>query len=503
MKAPRGMSRRTLLQATTLGWAGVHWSHLTTLAQDAPFLDEITIDLGSEPASLAPAQVYEANGWSLIHSIFDAPFEYSEEGEMVMVAAESLVQPDALTYEIKLRDGQFLSDGAPLTADSLVTSYQQIVDPETGSSIAGNFSTITSVEAVDTLTARISLSVESPWLPAQIAVWMPCISPQTASAAAMNDSPIGSGPYRLVEWKRGESITLEANPEYDNPVKGRPIAKRAVFRFVSEASTRVADLQSGTSHIVRNVPPDQIEQAEAAGGQVVEFPLSGVAFVRIATDTPPFDDVRVRQAINFAVDVDAIRDALLAGAGRRLPNLFVPGGLGYDESLAPYPYDPDKAKSLLEEAGATGLTLTIAATNTERKDIVEAIASYLTAVGIKTDIQIQEIATFNGEWSDPAAAPLRFSSWRPMFDPFNLLNLVVNEKGFLSRHKNPNIQDLIDRAATEVDPATRATLYQELGVVMFNEPAALYLWDLTALYGVAADLNWSPRPDDAIVPTVR
>jgi ABC-type transport system substrate-binding protein len=90
-----------------------------------------------------------------------------------------------------------------------------------------------------------------------------------------------------------------------------------------------------------------------------------------------------------------------------------------------------------------------------------------------------------------------------MFDPFNLLNLVVNENGFLSRHQNPNVQTLIDAAAIEADPAMRADLYRQLGQVLFNEPAALYLWDLTALYGVASGIDWSPRPDDAIVPTAR
>jgi ABC-type transport system substrate-binding protein len=88
-----------------------------------------------------------------------------------------------------------------------------------------------------------------------------------------------------------------------------------------------------------------------------------------------------------------------------------------------------------------------------------------------------------------------------MFDPFNLLNLVFSETGFLSRHKNPDIQALIDQAAVETDPAKRAALYQQLGTLMFEQPAALYLWDVTALYGTAAGLNWSPRPDDAIVPT--
>ena len=117
---------------------------LTTLAQTPTSVDEITIDLSSEPASLAPSQVYEVNGWSVVHSIFDAPFEYDSNGQMIMVAAESLTQVDDTTFEIKLRSGITFHDGTPLTAQSLVASYQQIVNPDTGSSIAGNFSTITS-----------------------------------------------------------------------------------------------------------------------------------------------------------------------------------------------------------------------------------------------------------------------------------------------------------------------------------------------------------------------
>jgi peptide/nickel transport system substrate-binding protein len=497
-----GISRRMLLRATTIGFGGMALPKLTALAQETAQLDELTIDLSTEPASLAPALVYEPNGWSVVHSVFDAPFEYDAEGNLVMVAAESLTQTSPLTFEIKLRPGIAFHDGTPLTAESLVASHAQITNPDTGSQIAGNFGTITTVRATDELTAEITVSDRSPWLPAQIANWMLCVPATSTSAADLSEQPVGTGPYAYVEWRRGESITLEANPEYDNPVKGRPIAKRVVFRFVGEASTRVADLQSGTARIIRSVPPDQIGQVEESGATVQQAPLSGVAFVRIATDTPPFDDVRIRQAVNYAVDVDAIREALLANSGRRLPNLFVPGGLGFDPGLAPYPYDPDKARALIEETGYSDITCTLDVTNSERKDIVEAIAAYLTEVGIETAVEVQEIATFNGGWADPQAAPLRFATWRPMFDPFNLLFLVFSQSGFLSRHVNPNIQPLIDQAAVEIDPVMRADLYRQVGKAMYDEPAALYLWDLTALYGVAADVNWSPRPDDAIVPTV-
>ncbi|MDQ2682640.1 MAG: ABC transporter substrate-binding protein, partial [Chloroflexota bacterium] len=475
------LNRRTLLQGAGLGLAGLSLPRLTTLAQDADMLDEVVIDLSTEPASLAPAQIYEPNGWSVAHAIFDAPFDYDASGNPVMVAAESMRWVDDLTLEIRMQSSLTFHDGTSLSSQSLVASYNTIIAPETGSSIAGNFATIAGIEAVDEITARITVSQPSPWLPAQIATWMLCIHPDSTSAAEVSAAPVGTGPYQFVEWVPGERIVLTANPNYNVPNKGKPIARQVTYRFVTESSTRVSDLQSGTAHIVRSVPQDQVQSVQDAGHEVRAVPQSSVAFVRIATDVAPFDDVRVRQALNYAVDVDEIRLALLGGAGERLPNVFVPNGMGYSEELEPYPYDPDRARDLLNEAGVSDLSTTLAVTNSERLDLVEAIAAYLGDVGINVTVEQQEIAVFNAGWTDPAAPPLRFASWRPMFDPFNLLNLVFSSNGFLSRHNNPNVQTLIDAAAVATDPVERESLYRQLGQVMFDEPAALYLWNVTAL----------------------
>ncbi len=503
MTNPVYLTRRSLLQATTFAASAIATTKWTTFAQATPTNADLVIDLSSEPASLAPARGYEANAWSVTNAVFDALWEYAEDGSLQMIAAESATWIDPLNLEVKLRPGQTFHDGSSVTSAAIVASWQQVVAPDTASSIAGNFGTITAISPSDDLTATITVSTPSPWLMAQIASWMPVISPSQPAADDLSAAPIGSGPFRFVEWVSGDHITLESNPDYNIAAKGTPIASSVTYRFVTEGATRVADLQSGTAHIIRSVPVDAIQTVRDAGLTVIEQPISGVAFVRIATDTPPFDDVRVRQALNYAVDVDAIRDALLAGTGRRLPNIFVPGGLGYDSNLAPYTYDPEKAKSLLAEAGVSNLKTSIAVTNSERKDLVEAIAGYLSAVGIDVSVDVQEVATFNAGWKDPSAAPLRFASWRPMFDPFNLLYLVFSGNGFLSRHNNPEIQAQIDLSASEADPNFRALDYQVLGNLMKDQPAAIYLWDLTAIYGTAAGLTWSPRADDAIVPTSR
>ncbi len=471
----------------------------------AEMLDELTIDLASEPANLDPATTYEADGWSIVHSIYDAPVQYAPDGTLENLLAGSIEQPDPLTLAITLRAGRTFHNGEALTADALAYSISAIQQNK-ASQIAGNFATIASVTVDDPLTARLTLSAPSPWLPAQMAAWLAVLPPVYASANDFAQKPVGTGPYRFVEWIAGERIVLEINPDYpaDSP-KGVPIAKRVVYRFVGDPSTRVADLRAGTAGLIRAVPVDQEQTVNSGDTKVIVTPLSGVTFVRISTGIKPFDDVRVRQALNYAVDVDGIVGALLGGHGQRLASVFPAGGLGYDPALAPYTYDPDKAKALLKEAGfESGFKTSIAVASTERIDLVEAIAAQLGDAGIEAKVNAVEVATFNQTWTDPQADPLRFVSWRPMFDPYTLLSLIFAKGGFLSVYDNPDAQTLIEAAAVETDPATRAAQYRQLGTVLHNTPGAIYLWSLTALYGASTSVtDWTPRPDDYIIPTSR
>ena len=473
--------------------------------QAADRLEDLAIDLAAEPATLDPALVYDADGWSVVHSVYDALVQYGPNGELQPLLAESLDQSDPLIWEIRLRPGIVFHNGEPFDAASVAFSVAHIVDPETGSQVAANFAVIEEVEAVEPLLVRLRLARPAPWLPAQMAAWLAMLPPAYAADPA-NDfaaNPVGTGPYRFVAWERGREIRFEANPDYAAPqIKGEPIAETVRFRPVPEPTTRVADLLSGTSGLIRGVPVDQLEAVER-DAEAVAQPLSGSAWVRIATDVPPFDDIRVRQALNFAVDVDGIVAALLAGNGERLPNFFVEGGLGWDPSLKPYAYDPEQALALLTEAGyGKGFATAIEFASQEREEIVLAVASQLAEVGIQAEVRPVELATFNQTWTDPEAAPLRFSSWRPLFDPYTLLSLVVASDGFLSRHANATVQKTLEAAAAETDPAVREKLYRELGRRLRDEPAAIYLYRLTGLYGVGADVPaWTSRADDYLLPT--
>lgn len=482
-----------------------------SLAEGTPgagLAGEVTIDLASEPATLDPALAYDVDAWSVVHSVYDALVQYGPDGRLEPLLAESLTLLDPLTYEIRLRQGVTFHNGEPLDARAVTFSVAHLVDPKVNSQVAENFKVIKRVEEVDALTVRLLLNQPAPWLPAQMAAWLVMLPPDYAADPAhdIGTQPVGTGPYRFVSWKRGAELALEVNPGYSkSSPKGRPMAERVSYRFVPEPSTRVSDLLAGTAGLIRSVPVDQRDAVASRGGEVIAEALSGSAWIRVPTDMAPFDDVRVRQALNYAVDIDGIVAALLGGNGKRLASFFVEGGMGYDATLAPYPYDPDRARALLQEAGhGDGFATRLEYTGGERKDVVEAIVGQLGEVGVRVEAQAVEIATFNGAWADPKAAPLRFATWRPLFDPYTLLSLVVSKAGFLSRYQSAEAQPLIDAGAAETDEAKRAETYRQLGRVLHDDPAAIYLYGLTALYGIASDTPpWTPRRDDYIIPTVR
>ena len=468
--------------------------------------EELTIDLAVEPATLDPALVYESDGWSVIHSIYDALVQFGPDGALQMVLAESITQADPLTWEIRLRPDVTFQNGEPLGAAAVAFSIDHILDPQTGSQISGNFQVIEEIEEVDSLTARLHLSQPAPWLPSLMAPWLVLLPPAYVDDATNDfaNNPVGTGPYRFVRWERGSRIVLERNDHYfGQTAKGEPVAAGVDFRFVPDATTRVTDVISGTSQLVRAVPYDELETVEEAA-EVVEQPIAGCAFVRIPTDVAPFDNATVRLALNHAVDVEAIIASLLGGNAVRLPNLFVPGGLGYDEDLAPHAYDPELAQRLLAEAGyPDGFSTRLAYATGERADLAAAIAGQLGAAGIDVELDPVETATFNATWQDPEAAPLRLLTWRPLFDPYTLLSLVTSNTGFLSRYDNGDAQALIEAAAIEPDPEERDRIYRELGLVLHDSPAGIYLWSLTSFYGLDRDAPpWTPRADDWILPLV-
>lgn len=460
-------------------------------------LAELAIDLDRGPDNLDPALAYSARDWSIVHSLYDSLLHFAADGEIVPLAAESFTSDDAANFHVVLREGLTFHDGTPVKAEAIARSVTHIQESE--SQIAALFQGISSVEVVDDRTAILHCKEPSAWLPSQIAVWL-VLFPEGMDEQTWWTAPVGTGPYRFAAYDAGSSLTLVRNEAYfAGSPKGEAMADRVTYRFVSEAATRIADLATGAAQIVTSVPLDQRDAVADAGANAVVDPILGTSFIRIATDTKPFDDPRVCQALNHAIDVETIATTLVAPESHRLAALYPdPRGLGFDPALAPFAYDPDKARSLLAEAGlADGFDTTLQFVATEKTDALEAIASYLGEVGIRVTLEAAELAAFNQAWPDTSAPPLRYASWRPLYDPHSLLSLMYLSTGYLSRYANPAVDALILAAAAEADVDARTELYRELGREMQTAPGAVYLWNLVSGYGVAPEAGaWSPRGDD-------
>jgi len=492
--------RRLLLASGAVGLAPV--SRIAAQATpDAEVMDELVIDLSGPPDHLTPALTYSVRDWSILHSIYDSLLDFGPEGDLVPLAAEEFSTDDAMTFRVRLREGMTFHDGSPVTTSAITRSVRHIQDAE--SQISDLYSVITEVREIDDLNAEIVTSEPSPWLPAQIAVWG-VLFPESATDESLATAPVGSGPYIFESWEAGSAITLRRNPDYfaDSP-KGTALAERVVFRFVPEAATRVADLATGAAHIIAEVPADQIDAVESSGHVALSAPILGTAFVRIATGVEPFDDPRVNRALNHAVDVQAIADALVGEGANRLASVFPdPRGLGFDESLEPFTYDPDRARELLAEAGfEDGFDAEFEMVAGSRSDVVESIVAYFGDVGVRVSIVSSELAAFNQGWPDDSAPPLRYATWRPFYDPQSFLGLVIHRDGFLSRYENPVAAELIDDGSVAPSAEERAAIYHELGRELQENPAAIYLWNLVSTYGVNRDVTgWRPRGDEYIIP---
>jgi len=478
--------------------------HLATAAQGTPnateLIDTLTIDLSGEPDSIVPAIAYAPRDWSIVHAIHDSIVQFGPNGEIVPLAAESVTYVDDTTIEITLRSGLTFHDGSPVTSAAITRGVAHIQSAD--SLVIDLFSAITEVHEIDELTAHIATSAPAPALLAQMVSWF-VLLPEGATTDTLATSPIGTGPYRFVSHTSGSEIVLARNPDYPwGSPKGSPIAEQVTYRFVPESSTRVADLASGDADIVIEIPEDQRDAIAGNGGTPVDAPLVGVSFIRLITDEAPFDDARVRQALNMAVDVQGIAEALVSPAATRLASIFPgPAAMGYDPDLAPFAYDPDAAKALLAEAGyADGFDTTFDITTAARQDVAEAIVAQLAEIGVNVTINVAEYADFNATYKD-GTAPLRMITWSPLYDPDTLLSLVFARDGYLSRYTSDEADQLIAQAASETDAEARAALYRQLGQVMVDDPAAIYLYNSTELYGVSARAAaWAPRGDEWVLP---
>jgi peptide/nickel transport system substrate-binding protein len=474
---------------------------LVASAASAQTKDTLTIDLPNDAATLDPHLQWNTDSYSIYRNIFDNLITRDASGTIVPQIATSWKYLDDTTIEFKIRDDVTFQDGSKLTADDVAFSIKRIVDPALKSPQLSQFDQISSAEVVDPVTVRIKTKSAYPALLAQLVKLsiVPKAYVEKVGNQEFNQKPLGSGPYKLTEWKKGIETDLEA---YGSYWRGKPPFQKVVFRAVPDVSTRIADLKTGKADLIRDVPPDQAASIKDGGStQLLSGATERVGYLYINAEAGPTKDVRVRQAIAYAIDKQGLVDALLEGYGAAVNVVGAEPVFGYTDKVAGYDYDPEKAKALIKEAGAEGATLEFLTSPAYSRALVEAMQQMLNDVGFKVDIASSDQATFLKRRQGDAAnaGSLAFGAWScACQDADGIIFPLFRSGSIWAKYKNERYDALVDQARSILDEATRKDLYAQAYEILREDVPGLGLYQVYALYGAAKNLTWEPTANEAL-----
>jgi len=425
------------------------------------------------------------------------------------LAESAELSEDGRTLTFRLRDGITWHDGTPVTADDVVWSVEMYMNPDLAFANIQYFQFVDRVEKVDDSTVVFHFNQVHSDALADFLEWVPMpkhllenVSAAEMRNAPFNRAPVGNGPFRFVSWTPNQQVVFEANTDF---ALGRPNLDRLVFRVIPEQTTELAELFTGRVDLIRGVPPSEAKRVEATrGARLVSYPSRAYAFVAWNARDSLFADPRVRRALTLAIDRQRIVDALLFGYGRVAVTDVMPFQWQFDESLEPWPYDPDAARELLAEAGWSDsdgdgvldrdgrpfrFTLETNQGNDLREDIIVIVQSNLRAVGIDAQPRL-------AEWNSLIDRLKRFdfqavvTGWSVdfKFDPSETLGCdagVYNYPGYC----NPRADSLVLRALTTLDHEEARPLWEAYQHIIHEEQPYTFLYYLDERLGISERLQ--------------
>ncbi|MCR8549232.1 ABC transporter substrate-binding protein [Salipiger sp. P9] len=390
------------------------------------------------------------------------------------LAASWEIENDGLRYVFHLQDGVSFHDGTPFDAEAVKFNIEHRLDESVGSPQRSRLDpVIDSVEVIDPLTVAINLKTAYPGLLGDFADRAGFMISPAAVAKFGEDfgsNPVGTGAFTLTEWVRGTSVTLDRNPDYWED--GAPYLDRIVFQTIPNTIIGLQRLRVGELDYVDNLSPDDLRQIEGNDEIKTEaFPVGLWYSLQWQVDKAPFDDLKLRQAVAHALDRDRINQIMMNGQAN-VANSPTPPGLWWStDAPYPYPYDPEKARALLAEAGLEGgaLTLTTPSTPIYRR-LNQLVAEQLGEVGLSVTLEPVE----SSQWySRVVSKAVNFTpmSWSQRADPDGLFYILFSSKGHANTtgYNNPEVDALLDEARNLLSPEERKPLYTEAAELIVHD----------------------------------
>jgi peptide/nickel transport system substrate-binding protein len=506
-------TRRLPPSRLRLAWALTLFAILALTGRDAPAQQRpVVVVQSGEAATLDWHMHCDKNAHEPDRQIFDTLLRRNLktlqlEGNL----AESWRLVNDTTWQFKLRRGLKFHNGEPFDATAVKFSIERMLNPQQAAPGRTSIATIDRVEIIDPLTVNVITKAPFPLLPVRmspghcgtVGILPPKYVAQVGDAG-FAVKPVGTGAYKFVEWVKDERLVLEANKDYH---RGAPAIDRLVFRPIPELTTRVAALLSGQADLVSDVPPDQVPKVKASGIARTEVSTLGGFIIMIKITNylmpGPWQDVRVRKAINYAIDMDTIIKTVLEGHGQVLGVPLEKEAFGFNPNIKWYGYDPERAKVLLREAGhPNGFEMTLHVPNRRYMndiEVVQVMAQMLAKVGIKAKVEVGEQSVYTQKWRRRELLPAYMTAWggAGIFDGDLLVN-SLHSKSALAIHKNEALDKILEEAQGSNDAERRKALYWKAQEMIYEDAPIIKAYQQAHIFGISNRLDWTPWIDNML-----
>jgi len=451
----------------------------------------LLVGLVAEPVNLDPAQVTDLNSNRVGRRVVETLVTFPDESTQVVpgLAESWTISKDGLQYTFKLKSGVKFHDGTPLNAEAVKFSIERQINTEHPAYKLGKYPFANyffgNVKAVEVLSPeRVAFLLKEPrasFLAVLTAGAASIVSPTAVMKSGPDypSHPVGTGPFRFASWDRGQRVVLEKNPAYwRGPVK----VERVIYRPIVEDQARLTELMTGGLDLIVGVPADYVGKLEQSPNvSILKQTGAHVWYLGINNQKKPFDDKRVRQALNFAVNKDAIVRDVLKGTGTLSKGPVLPGTWGADPALKAYPYDPEKAKKLLAEAGypnGFSATMWVPESGSGMQAPVAmstVMQSNLKAVGVNVTLQTMEWGAYLTKLRSKEQDLFALSWMAGTEDPDMVMYPLLHSSQWTpvgpnrALYKNARFDELLQQARLTTDQAKRAQLYKEAQRILVDD----------------------------------
>jgi peptide/nickel transport system substrate-binding protein len=483
---------------------------------------------GGDSVSLDYASVTDGESSRVTKQIFESLLEFDADSFEIGpgLAHDWDVADDGLSYTFYLEEGVTFHDGTEFNADAVKLNFERWADPEHEFAFAddgynysvygtqfGGFAgddghvideinVINDHEVEFVLNEQLGSFIQNMGM-SYFAITSPAAFEEYGSA--INENPVGTGPFKFVSWSRDDQIVLEKNEDYWQ--EGYPKLDSVIFQVIPDNSARLTALRSGEIDIMDGLNPDDVDAIEGEEGMTVfERATNNIGYLGFNMEKEPFDDVLVRQALNHAVDKEALIETLFAGLAEPAKNIIPPDYLGYNDNVDEYEYDPDRAMELLEEAGyADGLEFDLWTMPVARpympdpQRAAEVLQENFNEVGVTANIHTEEWATYL-ERTEQGEQDLFMLGWSgtngdPDYFYGNLLHGSAIPGGNRTFYRSDEADDLFNRGKVSIDDDERDEIYQEAAQVVHEDaPMIPLVHSIPVLAGSERVQNYVPHP---------